>query len=182
MMRDPRVRGFAKEFTGNWLAFRRFETNNAVDRERFPQFNNDLREAMFQEPIRYVGDSIQNNRSVLDLIDGDYTFVNPVLARHYGIPGVPGDKDHWVRVEDAGKYGRGGLLPMAVFMTQNPQQRAAGKKRNGFSDKPSGSIQKSRSITTAPCTSARGVRLQRRRGLQSTRNPEQGERLWSSLQ
>ncbi len=62
MMKDPRVRGLATEFTGNWLAFRLFETNNAVDRARFPQFNNDLREAMFQEPIRYVEDTIQNNR------------------------------------------------------------------------------------------------------------------------
>jgi hypothetical protein len=66
MMKDARVRGLATEFTGNWLAFRLFETNNTVDRERFPQFNNDLREAMFQEPIRYVEDTIQNNRSVLD--------------------------------------------------------------------------------------------------------------------
>ena len=85
MMKDPRVRGLATEFTGNWLAFRLFETNNAVDRERFPQFNNDLREAMFQEPIRYVEDTIQNNRPVFDLLYGDYTFVNPVLAKHYGI-------------------------------------------------------------------------------------------------
>ena len=133
MMRDPRVRGFATEFTGNWLAFRLFETNNAVDRERFPQFNDDLREAMFQEPIRYVEDTIQNNRSVLDLIYGDYTFVNPVLATHYGIPGVQGDTDHWVRVDDAGKYGRGGLLPMAVFLTQNsPGLRTSPVKRGNW--------------------------------------------------
>ena len=62
MMKDPRVRGLATEFTGNWLNFRLFENNNAVDRTRFPQFNNDLREAMFEEPIRYVEDTIQNNR------------------------------------------------------------------------------------------------------------------------
>ena len=80
MMKDFRVRGLATEFTGNWLNFRLFENNNAVDRQRFPQFNNDLREAMFQEPIRYVEDAIQNNRSVLDLIYGNYTFVNPVFA------------------------------------------------------------------------------------------------------
>ena len=91
MMKDARVRGLATEFTGNWLAFRQFETNNSVDRQRFPQFNNDLREAMFQEPIRFVEDTIQNNRSVLDLLYGNYTFVNPVLAKHYGMPGVEGD-------------------------------------------------------------------------------------------
>jgi Protein of unknown function (DUF1592)/Protein of unknown function (DUF1588)/Protein of unknown function (DUF1587)/Protein of unknown function (DUF1595)/Protein of unknown function (DUF1585) len=133
MMKDPRVSGLATEFTGNWLAFRLFETNNAVDRQRFPQFNNDLREAMFQEPIRYVEDTIQNNRSVLDLIYGNYTFVNPVLAKHYGIPGVEGDGDHWVRVDNAGQYGRGGLLPMSVFMTQNsPGLRTSPVKRGNW--------------------------------------------------
>jgi hypothetical protein len=133
MMKDPRVRGLATEFTGNWLAFRLFETNNAVDRQRFPEFNTDLREAMFQEPIRYVEDTIQNNRSVLDLLYGDYTFVNPVLAKHYGIPGVGGDANHWVRVDDAGQYGRGGLLPMSVFMTQNsPGLRTSPVKRGNW--------------------------------------------------
>jgi hypothetical protein len=133
MMKDSRVRGLATEFTGNWLAFRLFETNNTVDRERFPQFNNDLREAMFQEPIRYVEDTIQSNRSVLDLIYGDYTFVNTVLARHYGIPGVEGDANNWVRIDDAGQYGRGGLLPMSVFMTQNsPGLRTSPVKRGNW--------------------------------------------------
>ena len=133
MMKDSRVSGLATEFTGNWLAFRLFETNNAVDRQRFPQFNNDLREAMFQEPIHYVEDTIQNNRSVLDLIYGNYTFVNPVLAKHYGIPGVAGDPDHWVRVDNAGQYGRGGLLPMSVFMTQNsPGLRTSPVKRGNW--------------------------------------------------
>ena len=133
MMKDSRVRGLATEFTGNWLAFRLFETNNTVDRERFPQFNNDLREAMFQEPIRYVEDTIQNNRSVLDLVYGNYTFVNPVLAKHYGIPGVEGDGNHWVRVDNAQQYGRGGLLPMSVFMTQNsPGLRTSPVKRGNW--------------------------------------------------
>jgi hypothetical protein len=133
MMKDSRVRGLATEFTGNWLAFRLFETNNAVDRQRFPQFNNDLREAMFQEPIRYVEDTIQNNRSVLDLLYGDYTFVNPVLAQHYGIPGVEGDMNHWVRIDNAGQYGRGGILPMSVFMTQNsPGLRTSPVKRGNW--------------------------------------------------
>ncbi len=133
MMKDDRVRGLATEFTGNWLNFRLFETNNAVDRARFPQFNGDLREAMFQEPIRYVEDAIQNDRSVLDLIYGNYTFVNPVLAKHYGIPGVQGDVNHWVRIDDAQRYGRGGILPMSVFMTQNsPGLRTSPVKRGNW--------------------------------------------------
>ncbi len=117
MLKDERARGLATEFGGNWLDFRRFEKHNAVDRERFPSFTNDLREAMFQEPIRFIDDVIHNDRSVLDLLYGNYTFVNPVLAKHYGMPEVKGGDDTWVRVDDAGRYQRGGLLPMAVFLT-----------------------------------------------------------------
>ncbi len=133
MLKDPRVLGFATEFTGNWLSFRQFETNNSVDRQRFPTFNNDLREAMFQEPIRLVEDAIENNRSALDLVYGDYTFVNPVLARHYGIPLETADPNAWLRVDNANQYGRGGLLPMAVFLTQNsPGLRTSPVKRGNW--------------------------------------------------
>jgi mono/diheme cytochrome c family protein len=133
MTKDARVRGLAAEFTGNWLSFRQFETNNTVDRQRFPAFTNDLREAMFQEPVRFVQDAVSNNRSVLDLLYGDYTFVNSVLAQHYGMPEVNGDANTWVRVDDANRYGRGGLLPMAVFLTQNsPGLRTSPVKRGNW--------------------------------------------------
>jgi hypothetical protein len=133
MLKDPRVNGLATEFTGNWLTFRHFEKNNSVDRDRFPMFNNDLREAMFQEPIRYLADALTNNRSVLDLLYGNYTFVNPPLAKHYGMPEVKGDNNTWVRVDNATEYGRGGLLPMAVFLTQNsPGLRTSPVKRGNW--------------------------------------------------
>ncbi len=133
MLNDARVRGFATEFTGNWLSFRQFETNNSVDRQRFPTFNEDLREAMFQEPIRFLQDTISNNRSVLDLLYGNYTFVNPPLAAHYGMPAIKGDVNTWIRVDNASQYGRGGLLPMAVFLTQNsPGLRTSPVKRGNW--------------------------------------------------
>lgn len=122
--------GLALEFAGNWLDFRRFEEHNAVDRERFPSFDNDLREAMFQEPVRVIEDVIRKDRSVLNLLYADYTFVNPVLARHYGMPEVAGGADRWVLVDNARLYGRGGLLPMSVFLTQNaPGLRTSPVKR-----------------------------------------------------
>ena len=130
MLKDDRARGLATEFGGNWLDFRRFENHNAVDRGRFPGFTNELREAMFEEPIRFIADLIQNDRSVLDFLYGDYTFVNRVLAEHYGVPTTPGANDGWFRVNDARSYGRGGLLPMAVFLTQNaPGLRTSPVKR-----------------------------------------------------
>ncbi len=130
MLKDERANGLAIDFAGNWLDFRRFEEHNAVDRQRFPSFNNELREAMFQEPVRFIDDVIRNGRSLLDLLYADHTFVNPVLAKHYGMPWVTGGADEWARVDDARAYGRGGLLAMSVFLTQNsPGLRTSPVKR-----------------------------------------------------
>jgi hypothetical protein len=132
MLRDPKVRGLATEFGGNWLDFRRFEEHNGVDRERFPAFTNELRAAMFEEPIHYFVDMAQRDRPVLDLLYGDDTFVNRPLARHYGMP-EPKGPDEWVHVADAGRYGRGGLPPMAVFLTKNaPGLRTSPVKRGNW--------------------------------------------------
>jgi hypothetical protein len=128
MMQHGHVRHLATEFAGNWLDIRRFEEHNAVDRERFPGFTSELRAAMFEEPIRFVLDIIQRNGSVLDFLYGNYTFVNAVLARHYGMP-EPADGT-WIRVDDAQKHARGGLLPMSAFLTKNaPGLRTSPVKR-----------------------------------------------------
>jgi len=133
MLRDERICGLATEFGGNWLDFRRFEEHNSVDRERFQSFTNELRAAMYEEPIRFLVDVAQENRSVLDLLYAEHTFVNPVLAKHYGIPEYRerGPRtDDWVRLDDAHRYGRGGLLPMSVFLTKNaPGLRTSPVKR-----------------------------------------------------
>jgi hypothetical protein len=128
MLKDSKARGLAVEFGGNWLDFRRFEELNTVDRERFTSFDNDLRSAMFEEPIRFMLDILQNDRSVLDFLFAKHTFVNAILAKHYGMPEMKGDG--WVRVDDADRYGRGGILPMAAFLTQNaPGLRTSPVKR-----------------------------------------------------
>jgi hypothetical protein len=142
MLKDARVKDFATEFAGNWLSFRQFETFNSVDKDRFPTFTNDLREAMFQEPIHFLTSLIQNNGSVLDMLYGKYTFVNPVLAEHYGMPEIQREdgtkldakveKDTWVRVDDANTYGRGGLLPMAVFLTNSSPGLRTSPVKRGF--------------------------------------------------
>jgi hypothetical protein len=129
MLRDGRLRGLATEFAGNWLDFRRFEEHNAVDRQRFPAFTNELRQAMFEEPVHYFLDVAGRDRSVLDLLHGRDTFVNRSLARHYGMS-QPKGADEWVHVEDARPFGRGGVLPMAVFLTRNsPGLRTSPVKR-----------------------------------------------------
>ena len=130
MLRDDKVRGLAVEFGGSWLGFRRFEEHNAVDRERFPAFDDELRQAMFEEPVRFLVDVFREDRSVLDLLYADHTFVNPVLARHYGMDASGTVRGTWRRVDGAGRHGRGGLLPMAVFLTRNaPGLRTSPVKR-----------------------------------------------------
>jgi hypothetical protein len=130
LLQDDRVRGLATEFGGNWLDFRRFEEHNAVDRERFKTFNNELRQAMFEEPIRFFIALVREDRPVLDFLQADYTFVTPILARHYGMTGLEFRSNEWVRVDEAHRYGRGGLLPMSVFMTRNaPGLRTSPVKR-----------------------------------------------------
>ncbi len=133
MLKDPRIRALAVEYGGNWLDFRRFEEITTVDRGRSPDFDNELRRAMFEEPVRFLMNIFQNNRSVLDGLYADDTFVNPALARHYGMPDVAGGSNDWVRVTDAGRFGRGGLLPMAAFLTKNaPGLRTSPVKRGNW--------------------------------------------------
>ena len=132
MLHDDRVSGLATEFAGNWLDFRRFEQINSVDRVRFPAFDAELRQAMFDEPVRMVEHALRTNRSVLDLIYGDHTFANPTLARHYGLPQASGDETVWVQVDDADRYDRGGLLPMAAFLTQSSPGLRTSPVKRGF--------------------------------------------------
>ena len=133
MLKDPRVRGLALEFAGNWLDIRRFEEINSVDRERFKAFTNELREAMFEEPIRFFLEVVREDRPVLDFLDADWTMVNPALAGHYGMPAPGGKPEEWTRVEHARDFERGGLLPMAVFLTKNaPGDRTSPVKRGNW--------------------------------------------------
>ena len=133
MLHDPRARALAVEFGGNWLDFRHFETIGTVDLTRFPDFTGGLRDAMFEEPVRFLLDVIQNNRPILDCLYAKDTFVNPVLAQHYGIPVTATRPDEWVHVADASPYERGGLLPMAVFLTKNaPGLRTSPVKRGNW--------------------------------------------------
>lgn len=140
MLQDPRARALAVEFGGNWLNFRGFNDIGTVDHGRFPEFTNDLKAAMFEEPVRLLMDVFQKNRSVLDLVYGTDTFVNAPLAKHYGMPfdfaqgkPAPSGVEGWVHVTDANKDDRGGLLPMAAFLTKNaPGLRTSPVKRGNW--------------------------------------------------
>jgi hypothetical protein len=112
MLADPRARSLASNFAGQWLYLRDLKSTNPDGRE-FPDFDDNLRQA-FQRETEMLFESIQHeDRSVLDLLDADYTFVNERLARHYGIAGVYGPDFRRVPVpNDArrGLLGQGSML------------------------------------------------------------------------
>jgi hypothetical protein len=116
MLKSPRMRGLATEFGMQWLQVRDIREHKERSETLFPTFNDKLREAFFEESALLFQDLFQNDRSVLDLLDGDAVFVNETLARHYGLTDVKGPE--WRRREGARKLGRGGVLTLASVLTK----------------------------------------------------------------
>jgi hypothetical protein len=114
MLRDPRARGLAESFTSQWLGLGALGATVRPDPQRFPEFDDLLADAMRQEPIRFFDNLIREERSLLELLDADYTFANERLARHYGIEGVRGSDMQRVSLADKN---RGGVLGMAGVLT-----------------------------------------------------------------
>ena len=115
MLRDERVRRMSTEFGAAWLHLSGFDGLDEKSERHFPTFR-DLRGDMYEETIRFFTDLFSNNRSVLALLDADYTFLNEALAKHYGIPGVTGPE--WRRVDGIKQYSRGGILAEAAVLSK----------------------------------------------------------------
>jgi hypothetical protein len=130
MLRDPRVRRLATEFACAWLHIYDFDELGEKSERHFPTFAG-LRGAMYEETIRFFTDLFQNDASVLNILDADYTFLNADLAKHYGIPfpllldrgqgqgeeSITGN-DGWRRVEGVKQFGRGGILVQATTLAK----------------------------------------------------------------
>jgi hypothetical protein len=116
MLKDGRVRGLAVEFGTQWLHVRDFDQFNEKNEKLFPTFNAELRAAMNEEAVRFFWDLFQSDRSIADVLDCDYTFVNGTLARHYGINGVDGPE--WCQVHGVKQNGRGGILGLAAVQAK----------------------------------------------------------------
>jgi mono/diheme cytochrome c family protein len=113
MLRDPRSQALVDNFANQWLKLGKLE-GVVPDVDMFPDFDENLREAMLEETPRFVGHQLTGDRSIIELLTANYTFVNERLARHYGIPNVYGS--HFRRVTlDGGT--RGGLLGHASVLT-----------------------------------------------------------------
>jgi hypothetical protein len=143
MLQDPRSKSLVDNFAMQWLQLRTLK-NFAPDAKQFPSFDEQLRSAMLKETELFIAEIIKEDRSILDLIDGNYTFLNQRLANHYGIAdtngtwmgqkvkepgGKPIPREEFVKVKLADGT-RGGLLTQASILavTSNPTRTSPVKR------------------------------------------------------
>ena len=119
MLADPKAKSLATNFAGQWLQFRQIETI-APDPELFPAFDEELRQAMRRESELFFETVMREDRSILEFLDADFTFVNRRLADHYQIAGEFGAEFQRVRLD--AQSARGGILTQAgtLALTANP--------------------------------------------------------------
>ena len=119
MIADPRAESFTNAFTGQWLQLRNLD-KVMPDLLLFPDFDDNVRQALRRETELFFASIVRENRSTLELLDADYTFVNERLAKHYGIPNVYGSRFRKVPVVDQnrrGLLGQGSILTMTAAGT-----------------------------------------------------------------
>lgn len=126
MLQDPRSNALVENFAGQWLQLRNLQTIS-MDAKQFPEFNKELREAMRSETELLFTAIIREDRSVLELLTADFTYLNEPLAKLYGIEGITGSE--FQRVSVAGTP-RGGLLGQASILTvtSNPTRTSPVKR------------------------------------------------------
>jgi hypothetical protein len=114
MIADPRSQALIENFTGQWLNVRGMQAVEPVV-NLFPDFDNNLRDAFRREAELFFESVIREDRSILDLLNADYTFVNERLAKHYGVPSIYGSQFRRVTLGPQldmrrGLLGKGALL------------------------------------------------------------------------
>ncbi len=118
MLKDWRARALVENFGGQWLQLHNIYDIDP-DPKKFPKFSYELREDMKRETLAFLNAIVNDDRSVLDLVDARFTFLNERLARHYGIDGVKGND--FRRVELAADSPRGGVLTMGSVLLATSQ-------------------------------------------------------------
>ena len=114
MLADQRSRSLASNFAGQWLYLRNLDAV-VPDMRLFPDFDDNLRQSLRQETELFFESIVREDRSVLDLVQADYTYLNQRLAKHYGIPHVQGSRFRRVALADESQ--RGGLLRQGSILT-----------------------------------------------------------------
>ena len=118
MMKDKKSEAFVVNFAGQWLNLRNLDIAQP-DTARFRRFNDPLRYSMKRETEMFISHVVREDKSILDLLDSNYTFLNQALAAHYGLPKVIGTE---MRKVDLNSGERGGVLTHAsvLTLTSNP--------------------------------------------------------------
>jgi hypothetical protein len=114
MLADERARALGANFAGQWLYLRNMQSAKP-DEDVFPDFDDNLRQALKRETEMLFESIVLEDRTALDLLTADYTFVNERLAKHYGIPGIYGDQMRRVTLKDdyrKGLLGQGSILTL----------------------------------------------------------------------
>ena len=117
MVKDPRAKALVDNFAGQWTFLRNVSTTSP-DGGEFPEFDENLRRAFQKEAELFFQSMLQEDRSVVDLLDADHTFLNERLARHYKIPNVYGSHFRRVTLENDqrhGLLGKGGILMVTSY-------------------------------------------------------------------
>jgi hypothetical protein len=113
MLKDPKAVALGDNFAGQWLQVRNVKSI-MIDPALFPQLDDGLRAAFAKETMLFFESIVNENRSILDFIDGDYTFVNERLAKYYGLPGVKGPEFRRVSLKGTP---RAGILTQGSVLT-----------------------------------------------------------------
>ena len=131
MLRDRRARALVDNFAGQWLQLRNLDLVSP-DRKTYPAWNERLKVAMRHETEEVFADIIGNDRSLLEFLDANYTYLNEPLAKHYGIGGVSGDQFRRVSLEGEARRRRGGVLTHASILTitSNPTRTSPVNRGN----------------------------------------------------
>ncbi len=114
MIADPKSLAFAENFAGQWLEIRGLDAAKP-DRKKFPEWNAALRDAMRTETTMFFQAVLRDDRPISDFIDGKYTYLNELLAKHYGIEGVEGPE--FRRIDLTQNPERSGVLTQASVLT-----------------------------------------------------------------
>ena len=145
MLMHPHIENFAREFFGQWLRYRDYLQKDTINAEAFGGYDEDLRRAIFEEPVKLLTHLIQRDRPITELLTSDVTYVNDVLARHYG--GVIDKKykqvfsnpvgdgiplNTWRMVSGISEDGRQGLMSMAIVLTKNSKGERTSPVKRGF--------------------------------------------------
>jgi Protein of unknown function (DUF1592)/Protein of unknown function (DUF1588)/Protein of unknown function (DUF1587)/Protein of unknown function (DUF1585)/Protein of unknown function (DUF1595) len=120
MLGDKKSDALIDNFAGQWLELRNLDSIRP-DPDEFPQFNAQLRRAMFTETQMFVQSIVRDDRSIIDFIDGKYTFANETLAKFYGIPGVTGKEFRRVSLDGTQRSGvltQGSVLTVTSYPTR----------------------------------------------------------------